>query len=220
MVLNKIVSATENVSDIALNTQPKIFFTEAQFKKIFPKALEGLFHFISEQLPKAGCKTKAQQAMFLAQCGHETLGFSSFSENLNYSAERLVAVFPKYFNKDNAKAYERNKIKIANRVYANRMGNGDEKSGDGWKYRGRGIIQITGRDNYRLFAYATNNLAVIENPDLVLSSLDFIVSTGIWFWNNRNLDKYSSVETVTRLINGGLNGIEERRSLYNKLMAV
>lgn len=158
--------------------------------------------------------------MFLAQCGHETAGFRVFSENLSYSAERLLVVFPKYFNQKNVALYARDKVKIANRVYANRMGNGDEKSGDGWKYRGRGLIQVTGRDNYRTFAYANQNLAVIENPDLVLSSLDFIVSTGVWYWNNRSLDKYSSVETVTRLINGGLHGIDDRRNLYNKLMSL
>lgn len=219
MIANSVIDSVKSVTD-ALLSQVHIYFTEAQFKKVFPNSPQGLYHAISTQFGKAKCHTKAQQAMFLAQCGHETQGFTVFSENLNYSAERLLAVFPKYFSQKNVSLYARDKVKIANRIYANRMGNGDEKSGDGWKYRGRGIIQITGKDNYRTFAYATQNLEVIKNPDLVLSSLDFIVSTGVWYWNNRNLDKYSSVETVTRLINGGLNGIEDRRNLYNKLMSL
>lgn len=220
MVTETIIDATKSIADKALTERFHLYFTEEQFKSVFPKAPQGLFHAIAEQLPQTGCKTKAQQAMFLAQCGHETAGFRVFSENLSYSAERLLVVFPKYFNQKNVALYARDKVKIANRVYANRMGNGDEKSGDGWKYRGRGLIQVTGRDNYRTFAYANQNLAVIENPDLVLSSLDFIVSTGVWYWNNRSLDKYSSVETVTRLINGGLHGIDDRRNLYNKLMSL
>lgn len=218
-MVQTVVEAAQQVADIALKEKPfHVYLTEAQFKSVFPKAPQGLFHEIVAQLPLAKCETKAQQAMFFAQCGHETAGFSVFSENLSYSAERLLAVFPKHFTAKNVSLYARDKVKIANRVYANRMGNGDEKSGEGWKYRGRGLIQITGKDNYRSFAFSVRNLAILDNPDLVLSSLGFIVSTAVWYWNNRGLDRYSSVETVTRLINGGVNGLEARRTLYDKLM--
>lgn len=193
-----------------------MLITETKFNQVFPRAKEGIYAVIAKHIEQAGCKTKMQQAMFLAQCGHESAGFSVLSENLNYSSDGLVRVFRKYFTAEDAKKYARQPEKIANRVYANRMGNGDENSGDGWKYRGRGIIQITGKRNYDAFS---KWLERDINPDDVAINLTFAVKAGVWFWLTNEIASLNSVEKATRRINGGLNGIEDRVNLYRKLMA-
>ena len=193
-----------------------MLITETKFNQVFPRAKEGIYAVIAKHIEQAGCKTKMQQAMFLAQCGHESAGFSMLSENLNYSSDSLVRVFRKYFTSEEAKKYARQPEKIANRVYANRMGNGNENSGDGWKYRGRGIIQITGKRNYDAFA---KWLERDINPDDVAINLTLAVKAGVWFWLVNEIASLNSVEKATRRINGGLNGIEDRANLYRKLMA-
>lgn len=193
-----------------------MLITETKFNQVFPRAKEGIYAVIAKHIEQADCKTKMQQAMFLAQCGHESAGFSMLSENLNYSPDSLVRVFRKYFTSEEAKKYARQPEKIANRVYANRMGNGNENSGDGWKYRGRGIIQITGKRNYDAFA---KWLERDINPDDVAINLTLAVKAGVWFWLVNEIASLNSVEKATRRINGGLNGIEDRANLYRKLMA-
>ncbi|MGC6247177.1 glycoside hydrolase family 19 protein [Bisgaard Taxon 45] len=189
--------------------------TETTFNKIFPRAARGIYQVIEKNIEKAGCLTKPQQAMFLAQCGHESAGFSTFSENLNYSEYALLRVFRKYFNETTAKQYARKQQMIANRVYANRMGNGSEESGDGWRYRGRGIVQITGKSNYTAFkAWLGRDI----NIDDIATNIDLAVKAGIWFWIRNEIADVTSVEKATRRVNGGLNGLEDRVNLYRRLM--
>lgn len=198
-----------------------MIISEKAFKQIFPKAVNGIYAEIAKHIEKAGCYTRTQQAMFLAQCAVECGGFSVFEENLNYSAETLVKVFPKYFNQGNVALYARNKQGIANRAYANRMGNGNEKSGDGWKYRGRGLIQVTGKDNYIAFSKWANLPSLVTSPDQITTNLGLAVQTAVWYWQSRNLASYGSdVVKVTKLINGGSHGLSARTSYYQKLVAV
>ncbi|MGC6360448.1 glycoside hydrolase family 19 protein [Bisgaard Taxon 45] len=189
--------------------------TETTFNKIFPRAARGIYQVIEKNIEKAGCLTKPQQAMFLAQCGHESVGFSIFTENLNYSEQALLRVFRRYFDEMSAKRYARKPEMIANRVYAARMGNGSEESGDGWRYRGRGIVQITGKSNYTAFkAWLGRDI----NIDDIATNIDLAVKAGIWFWIRNEIADVTSVEKATRRVNGGLNGLEDRVNLYRRLM--
>jgi len=152
-------------------------------------------------------------AAFLAQVGHESGQLYHTEENLNYSTNRLRSVFPKYFNIDQAEEYARQPQRIANRVYANRMGNGDEASGDGWRYRGKGLIQITGKENHRRCGNALD-LDLIAEPDLLIEPLNAALSAG-WFWYSRGLSGIADdIRAVTRVVNGGSNGLEDRKKLY------
>lgn len=155
-------------------------------------------------------------AGFLAQIAHESGGFNFVKENLNYSAEGLRKVFPKYFPTDElAKAYARQPEKIANKVYANRMKNGDETSGDGFKFRGRGLIQLTGRDNYTRFSESLDlsideTIAYLETPNGAVASAG-------WFWENNKLNQWCDKDdfvTLTKRINGGTIGLADRKHHY------
>jgi putative chitinase len=164
--------------------------------------------------------TPLRVAGFLSQVGHESGGFKFTSENLNYSAQALRAIFGKYFVDDSqALAYARQPEKIANRVYASRMGNGDEKSGDGFKYRGRGLIQLTGKDNYTAFSNASG-VDAVNRPELVELPDAASLSAG-WFWDTRHLNNYADAQDVlgmTKRVNGGTNGIGDRQEHYKKLI--
>lgn len=157
----------------------------------------------------------ARLAGFLAQTAHESGGFNLIKENLNYSSDGLRKIFGKYFTEDLAKQYARQPEKIANRVYANRMKNGPEESGDGFKFRGRGLIQLTGRDNYTKFAEALemnidDTVAYLETP------AGSVASAG-WFWDNNKLNNYCDRDDfigLTKRINGGTNGLEDRQHIY------
>jgi putative chitinase len=163
-----------------------------------------------------------RQAMFLSQLAHESGSFQHVVENLNYSAEGLLKVFGKYFpTQALAQEYARKPERIANRVYANRMGNGDEASGEGWKYRGRGLIQLTGKNNYASFSLQANNNALLE-PELVAEPELAAMSAG-WYWATNRLNQIADtgdVKAVTRRVNGGFNGLADRESKYNKLVTV
>ena len=159
---------------------------------------------------------------FFAQCAHETGEFRLFAENLNYSADGLSKIFPKYFNTAQlAESYQRNPAIIANRVYANRMGNGNEATGDGWKYRGRGAIQLTGKANYQEFAKHMNKPEIVNSPDLVEtvysfeSALFFFYKNKLWEICNNGLD-VDTVRKLTLKINGGINGLDHRIALTKK----
>ena len=176
------------------------------------------------------CKTAAafyklspnRAAHFFAQTAHESGGFKAFSENLNYSAKGLRGIFGKYFPTDAmARAYERQPQKIANRVYANRMGNGPESSGDGWKFRGRGALQLTGRDNYQAFANYIGRPEVMDNPDLVATELAF--ESALWFFDKNKLwgicdqgVNDASILALTKRINGGTHGLDDRKQKTKK----
>lgn len=155
-------------------------------------------------------------AGFLAQIAHESGGFNFTKENLNYSAEGLRKIFPKYFPTDEmAKQYARQPEKIANRVYANRMKNGDEASGDGFKFRGRGLIQLTGRDNYTRFSESLDlpldeTIAYLETPNGAVASAG-------WFWDTNKLNQWCDKDdfvTLTKRINGGTIGLADRKHHY------
>lgn len=200
--------------------------TVETFRSIFPRATnpsEWVLQ-LNRLLPQYGINTEKRISAFLAQTGHESAGYTALKENLNYSAQALNAVFPKYFKiaGRDANLYARKPEKIANVVYANRMGNGNEQSGDGWKFRGRGLIQLTGRTNYQRFANYINNQEVVETPDLVCS-YEYAILSAIWYWNLMNLNTYadkSDIKTMTKLINGGYNGLDERVKLFNKILKV
>jgi putative chitinase len=186
-----------------------------------PDVAEGLAQCLPDVLEKYAIDTPLRVAHFLAQTAHESEGFTHFVENLNYSAAGLQNTFPKYFHTANPAAYARNQEKIANHVYANRMGNGDEASGDGWKFRGRGMIQLTGRDNYTHFSNDAGTDAV-QNPDL-LSTPAGAAESAAWYWKERDINKPADeddVVKVTKLINGGILGLDERKALLVKAKAI
>lgn len=171
--------------------------------------------------------TPARMASFLAQTGHESAQFSRLEENLRYrSAKRLMQVWPKRFPSEKAAGpYVDNPEKLANCVYARRLGNGDASSGDGYRYRGRGILQITGRSNYAAVGQALG-LELIENPDLLLQP-EHAAMSAAWFWDSRGLNALADDRTddddledftrITRLINGGTVGLRERLALLQQL---
>ena len=165
--------------------------------------------------------TPVRAAHFFAQTAHETGGYKLFSENLNYSAQGLQGIFGKYFPGNLEESYARNPEKIANRVYASRMGNGDEKSGDGWKYRGRGALQLTGKDNYAAFAKYLQKPEIMTNPDLVATEYSF--ESAMFFFDKNKLweicDKGindAAILALTKRINGGTHGLEDRNQKTKK----
>ncbi len=159
--------------------------------------------------------TPERAAHFFAQTFHETGGYKAFSENLNYSSSGLQKTFGKYFPGLLEEQYAKKPEKIANRVYANRMGNGDELSGDGWKYRGRGALQLTGKSNYKAFSEYLKNPLIMEQPDLVAtdyafeSALFFFDKNKLWSICDKGVTK-ATILSLTKKINGGTNGLEER----------
>lgn len=166
--------------------------------------------------------TLRQAAMFLAQTGHESGDFNTLVENLNYSSDRLLVVFPKYFKGVNdISKFNRNPEAIANVVYANRMGNGDTDSGEGYKFRGRGILQVTGKANYMKcseFIYG-NEESLLEDPDMLEHQEDAI-NSALWFWKTHNLINVKDCNAVTQIINGGQTGAADRLNRFNNAYAV
>jgi putative chitinase len=161
--------------------------------------------------------TPIRAAHFFAQTSHETGGFKAFSENLNYSAQGLQGIFGKYFPGNLEESYARQPEKIANRVYADRMGNGNEASGDGWKFRGRGALQLTGKANYEAFAKYLGNNEVMENPDLVAtkysfeSAMFFFERNKLWAICDQGIND-AAILALTKRINGGTHGLEDRKA--------
>lgn len=192
------------------------------FKKVFPSCKEPdlWLEQIETLLPKYKIDTLERITAFLAQCGYESGGWRIFEENLNYSARSLKIVFSKYFRDSVAdpNKYARNPEKIANYVYANRMGNGSIQSGDGWKYRGRGPIQITGKANYLRFF---DDFEVEQrDPNILALDKEISLKSAIWFWNSHNLNELADAKDlvkITRIINGGENGLKHRLNYYNTL---
>ncbi|MEY3881178.1 MAG: hypothetical protein RIQ94_1974 [Pseudomonadota bacterium] len=183
---------------------------------------------VISQIPECSAKFQIDSSLhlahFLAQCSHESGGFKVAQENLNYSADGLKKTFTKYFPDNLAESYARQPEKIACRVYANRMGNGDEASKDGYKYRGRGYIQLTGHDNYSAFNKSVDD-DVLSNPDLV--SEKYALFSAAWFWNSRSLnglaDKGASdavVTEITKKVNGGTIGLDDRIAHFKKFYAL
>lgn len=164
----------------------------------------------------AGINTPLRVAHFMAQIEHES-HLIPIQENLNYSVQGLLKTFPKFFNEKTVNGYARFSEAIANVVYANRMGNGDYNSKDGWKYRGRGFIQLTGKGNYQSFKN-DSGIDVISNPDLLLEEANAMICA-VWFWNNKGLNIWADKDdiiSITKKINGGTNGLEDRKQLLSK----
>jgi putative chitinase len=181
------------------------------------------------QIPSVMTTFKIDTALrlshFLAQCGHESAGFKAVQENLNYGAKGLLGIFKKYFPTE-AKAlqYERKPEKIANLVYGGRMGNGDEASGDGYKFRGRGYIQLTGKNNYAAFGKAINE-DITANPDLVATKYPLL--SAAWFWSSNGLNTLAdkgaddaSVTAITKRVNGGTIGLPDRIKHFKEYYAL
>lgn len=200
-------------------------FTKGHLEQIIPRAenLDAWYAALVKHLPEYNINTINRVAMFLAQCSYESTGFTVLQENLNYKANRLAAVFPRYFKNVDTTAYAGSPEKVANRIYANRMNNGTESSGDGWRYRGRGIIQITGKQNYTSCSHlAWKNDELLRNPDL-LCSPDGAVLSACWFWEHRGINQAADnrdVALATRLVSGGTLGLEDRKHYYDKVLAV
>ena len=165
--------------------------------------------------------TNQQKAMFLAQCCHESGHFRAVSENLNYSSDGLKRVFPKYFRTVDPAGYNRKPEKIANRVYASRMGNGDEASGDGWRFRGRGLIQLTGKNNY-MSCGDDLEVDLLAHPEY-LESPEGAARSAAWFWWQNDLNILADrgdIKACTKKINGGYIGLDDRVELYEGALEV
>lgn len=177
---------------------------------------------LKETFEKYGIDTSKRQAAFIGQCMHESAGFRTLEENLNYSAKALMATWPSRFSSEEvANQYARQPEKIANKVYGGRMGNADESSGEGWKYRGRGIKQLTGKENYERCGSGLG-VDLIANPDLLLEPKYAALSAG-WFWNKHGLNDLADrgdIETMTKRINGGLLGLDARKAAIQKAESV
>lgn len=177
---------------------------------------------LEKLLPRYNIDTPLRIAAFLAQCSHESMNFKYKAENLNYSSTALNKYFRKYFVGKDVNQYARNPEKIANLVYANRMGNGDEASGDGWKYRGRGIIQLTGKYNYTRFADYLGE-PLVDKIIPYLESNYGALESACWYWKEHDLNTYADMadmKELTRRINGGYNGLKDRISHYNHILEV
>jgi putative chitinase len=199
-------------------------FTAEQLAKCISKNknsqewYDGLY----EQLPKFGIVTPARVAGFISQCQHESADFTVLTENLNYGAKGLMSIFKKYYQDEAlAKAHERKPQLIANRVYSGRMGNGPESSGDGWKYRGRGLVQLTGRSNY---TQCSRDLfgddCLVDDPDLLLNP-EWAILSACWFWHKNKLNDIcdrGDVVLLSKRINGGTIGLADRIHHWNKCL--
>lgn len=179
------------------------------------------FQALSEVLPKYEINTFRRVAMFMAQCGHESGNFTALKENLNYQAHSLTAIWPKRFPPDVAAQYAHNQEAIANRAYCDRMGNGPEDSGDGWKFHGRGLVQLTGRTMYEAFAKELGRdldeiVEYCETPAGAIESACF-------FWEHHKLNAIADegdVLKATKVINGGTLGLDDRTARYNHSLQV
>jgi len=192
--------------------------TKEQLAQLIPgnSYLDQWCDALNKILPDYGIDTPRRVAAFIAQCAHESGNFRFLKENLNYRAASLRKTFPKYFLDDTVAATYANKPEmIANRVYANRMGNGDEASGDGWRYCGRGLIQLTGHDNYAFFAGSLD--MPIEEASQYLETFEGAVQGACFFWESNNLNQWADCDdivTLTKRINGGTIGLEDRKKHY------
>ena len=203
-------------------------FTEQKLGQVLTrnKHVHDWYEAMVNQLPQFEVTTLERVSAFVAQCAHESADFTILSENLNYSAKGLNGVFHKYFpTLESAQPYERKPEAIANVIYANRMGNGDTASGDGYKYRGRGPIQLTGKANYQAFAtdFFEDPETVMDDPDLVTDDIPTSLYSALWFWNKNKLNTYADsndLVTLTKRINGGTIGLEERIAHYNRAIEI
>ena len=201
--------------------------TLSQLKQLLPKNpyVEHWHHALEQLFPDYDINTPKRMAAFIAQCSHESGGFMVLKENLNYKAATLRKIFPKYFPNDqiaNDYASRPNKqVAIASKVYANRMGNGDEASQDGWKFCGRGLIQLTGKSNYQAFADSLE-MDINDVPEY-LATFEGAAQSACWFWETNKLNQWADtgdILTLTKRINGGTIGLEDRKKHYDHALHV
>ena len=197
--------------------------SRAQLAQLIPgnPYIDHWYDALSQALPDYDINTPPRVAAFIAQCAHESGGFKFLQENLNYKAESLCKVWPRYFNAGNAANYAHKPELIANRAYGGRMGNGPEETGDGWKFCGRGLIQLTGRSNYQAFADSIET--DIEDVPHYLATFEGAVQSACWFWENNNLNQWADkgdILTLTKRINGGTLGLEDRKKHYEHALHV
>jgi putative chitinase len=201
--------------------------TLSQLKQLLPKNpyVEHWHRALSQLLPDYDINTPNRIAAFVAQCSHESGGFMVLKENLNYKAATLRKIFPKYFPNDqiaNDYASRPNKqVAIASKVYANRMGNGDEASQEGWKFCGRGLIQLTGKSNYQAFADSLE-MDINDVPEY-LATFEGAAQSACWFWETNKLNQWADagdILTLTKRINGGTIGLEDRKKHYDHALHV
>lgn len=182
------------------------------------------FSALNQLLPDYDISTPQRVAAFVAQCAHESANFRVLKENLNYRADTLTRIWPRLFPIDVARDYASRPNKqqaIANRAYANRMGNGDEASGDGWKFSGRGLIQLTGRDNYTWFAASVG--ITVEEAVEYLMTFEGAAQSACWFWETNSLNQWADkgdIVTLTKRINGGTIGLDDRIKHYNHALHI
>jgi putative chitinase len=200
-------------------------FTKEQLASIIGKNpdIDYWHDALSQILPEYEINTPQRIAAFIAQCAHESGGFKFLQENLNYRAESLMKTWPRHFPTiEVAKQYERKPQMIANKAYANRMGNGDEASGDGWRYLGRGLIQLTGKNNYTFFA-ASVGIEDMEECVEYLQTFEGAVQSACFFWEQNKLNTWADkgdIKELTKRINGGFIGLEDRLKHYNHALHV
>lgn len=204
-----------------------MIITREQLEELIPgnKFIDEWCEALNSILPDYSIDTPERVAAFIAQCAHESANFTRLEENLNYRWQTLRKVFPKYFRTDEmAKSYaerQNKKEAIANYVYANRMGNGPPESGDGYKFRGRGLIQLTGRENYSFFA---GSLEIdIDEAIEYLETFEGAVQSACWFWETNNLNQWADkrdITTLTKRINGGTIGLKDRIKHCNHALEV
>jgi putative chitinase len=202
----------------------KFDFTQQQLSQLLPgnPHVEHWYEALTQLLPDYEIDTPQRVAAFIAQCAHESGGFRMLKENLNYRAVTLRKIFPKYFPTDELAAQYAGKPElIANKVYGGRMGNGDEASGDGFRYCGRGLIQLTGKNNYIAFAESIET-PVEEIPEF-LGTFEGAVQSACWFWESNNLNQWADkgdILTLTKRINGGTIGLDDRIKHYEHALHV
>lgn len=198
--------------------------TVEQLAELIPgnQYVDEWYEALSQLLPDYEIDTPERIAAFIAQCAHESNNFRAIKENLNYRWQSLRKTFPKYFPTDElAKQYEKKPEKIANRVYANRMGNGPETSGDGYRYCGRGLIQLTGKNNYQAFADSLE-MSVEDVPEY-LATFEGAAQSACWFWETNNLNRFADrrdIKGLTKAINGGDIGLADRIKHYEHALEV
>jgi putative chitinase len=198
-------------------------FTPDQLAQIIPNNpyVAEWYDAVSRILPDYEINTVNRVAAFLAQCAHESANFTALKENLNYTAASLSRVWPSRFPPAIAEQYAHNQEMIANRAYCDRMGNGPESSGDGWRYAGKGLIQLTGKDNYTRFAESIET--PVEQLPEYLGTFEGAVQSACWFWETNGLNQFADagdILTLTKRINGGTIGLEERTQHYQHAIQV
>ena len=197
-------------------------FANALYEDTSDSDIDKVYPAFAAAMEEFEIVTPQQVAMFLAQCAHESNYFTQVTENLNYSADGLNKIFPKYFRNAgrDANQFHRQPEKIANIVYANRMGNGDTASGDGWRFRGRGYIQLTGKNNY-IACGDDLEVDLVNNPDYLLTP-EGAARSAAWFWWQNDLNIFADRNDIvgcTRRVNGGTIGLEHRKEIWEEVLS-